>query len=619
MFSAVDLNKVMDLLNGVNTGNPVQINNPWTFSSGLTGITGANITDGSIADSEMAVQTTTKISTLNKTLLNSAILYADQANTITGGLQTIQVDTSPLLKLYRPSNTVRVAVMSFRSQNDSLVETESNQITGGMETSTPGNESGLLTIYSKYAGTLHPKLGVRGNQILIWDSDWSHEYVISSSNLTAHNFITLPGDGDSFAYLNQPQAFTSKDLTDPSNVFPIVGTGGVSDNSITDAKIAAQTSTKITITNKAQLNSQIAYKDATAWLTDAMVSATAAIAKSKLNLAGTIGAAEITNGSIADLEISATAAIAYSKLNLANSILNADVNAAAAIAKSKLAALNIIDSDVATHTSTKISITNRAQLNSGIVYNDNTYQAPNLQGSPISGHQFGGLVPNADDPGEGLLKNMVLVRTTPDAISTATFDTLASWGLQFTTAGVNHPAGFYKDTAVTYANRNPRIRVLPLLVSPNVSDRFYIGWTGYGTAPLPESNTPLASTDVGILLGFRGVDTTWKVFSSAGTGTAMTVKDTFVDRSNSAGVLRDFELKSVSGSNKWTINPIHTGYAGDTATPNVPQDVTTNIPATSSKLYFHCVYQKTLFTTTSSMNVLGAEVESGSVYGGTPS
>src|SRR5215831_11729745 len=153
MFSAVDLNKVMDLLNGVNTGNPVQINNPWTFSSGLTGITGANITDGSIADSEMAVQTTTKISTLNKTLLNSAILYADQANTITGGLQTIQVDTSPLLKLYRPSNTVRVAVMSFRSQNDSLVETESNQITGGMETSTPGNESGLLTILSRYQAT----------------------------------------------------------------------------------------------------------------------------------------------------------------------------------------------------------------------------------------------------------------------------------------------------------------------------------------------------------------------------------------------------------------------------------------------------------------------------------
>lgn len=59
-----------------------------------------------------------------------------------------------------------------------------------------------------------------------------------------------------------------------------------------------------------------------------MVSASAAIAYSKLNLAT----------SIVNADINASAAIAYSKLNLATSIVNADIAAAAAIALSKLAA-----------------------------------------------------------------------------------------------------------------------------------------------------------------------------------------------------------------------------------------------------------------------------------------
>ncbi len=64
-------------------------------------------------------------------------------------------------------------------------------------------------------------------------------------------------------------------------------------------------------------------------ITNAMVNASAAIAYSKLNLAT----------SIVNADISGSAAIAYSKLNLATSIVNADISASAAIAYSKLAAL----------------------------------------------------------------------------------------------------------------------------------------------------------------------------------------------------------------------------------------------------------------------------------------
>lgn len=61
-------------------------------------------------------------------------------------------------------------------------------------------------------------------------------------------------------------------------------------------------------------------------IVNADISASAAIAYSKLNLAT----------SIVNADISASAAIAYSKLNLATSIVNADINASAAIAYSKL-------------------------------------------------------------------------------------------------------------------------------------------------------------------------------------------------------------------------------------------------------------------------------------------
>lgn len=74
-------------------------------------------------------------------------------------------------------------------------------------------------------------------------------------------------------------------------------------------------------------------------ITNTMVNAAAAIAYSKLAL----------TGSIVNADINASAAIAYSKLTLTGSIVNADVNASAAIAYSKLnLALSIVNADVST-------------------------------------------------------------------------------------------------------------------------------------------------------------------------------------------------------------------------------------------------------------------------------
>jgi len=64
------------------------------------------------------------------------------------------------------------------------------------------------------------------------------------------------------------------------------------------------------------------------------------------DLSGTYPNPQIAAGSIVNADINAAAAIAYSKLALAGSITNADIAAAAGISKSKLAALAIVNADV---------------------------------------------------------------------------------------------------------------------------------------------------------------------------------------------------------------------------------------------------------------------------------
>ena len=94
-------------------------------------------------------------------------------------------------------------------------------------------------------------------------------------------------------------------------------------------------------------------------IANADISATAAIAYSKLNLAGTIANSDIAaaaaiaysklnlTGTLANSDIAAAAAIAYSKLNLAGTIVNADISNTAAIDYAKLnLAGNITNSDV---------------------------------------------------------------------------------------------------------------------------------------------------------------------------------------------------------------------------------------------------------------------------------
>jgi hypothetical protein len=185
-----------------------------------------------------------------------------------------------------------------------------------------------------------------------------------------------------------------------SRLFGITTTQLSSTAGITNAQIAAAAGipySKLTLTNTI-VNADIGSAAAIAYsklnlatsIVNADIATAAAIAYSKLTLTNSIVNADINSAaaiaysklnlttSIVNTDISATAAIAYSKLALSNSILNADINSAAAIAYSKLNLSNsIVDADIAAHTSTKITITNKAHLPASGVYNDqaNAYGA----------------------------------------------------------------------------------------------------------------------------------------------------------------------------------------------------------------------------------------------------
>lgn len=133
------------------------------------------------------------------------------------------------------------------------------------------------------------------------------------------------------------------------------------------------------------------YHDNTTWysfllagqasIVNADVNASAAIAYSKLNL----------TGAILNADINASAAIAYSKLNLATSIVNADVNASAAIAYSKLnlsGAVNLASDVTGTLPATKGGTGVATYTLGDILYSSAANTLAKLAGNTTAGTQL---------------------------------------------------------------------------------------------------------------------------------------------------------------------------------------------------------------------------------------
>ena len=130
-----------------------------------------------------------------------------------------------------------------------------------------------------------------------------------------------------------------------------VTTSKIVDGTVTSAKIVDGTIVAGDIADGAITSAKILNDT----IVNADINSAAAIAYSKLNLAGSITSSDITDGTIVNADVNTSAQIAYGKLNLTNTIVNADINASAAIDKTKISGTAITAADTGTVTSTMIA------------------------------------------------------------------------------------------------------------------------------------------------------------------------------------------------------------------------------------------------------------------------
>lgn len=274
-------------------------------------------------------------------------------------------------------------------------------------------------------------------------------------------------------------------------------------------------------------------------------------------------------GSITDSMVNGSANIAYAKLSLANSIL---------------------DSDIAAQTSTKITIANKAHLPVDALYTNDAQTITNktmdaglnnfqeLVQSPIQARQ-GRAMPRANT----LLVDGAMSDHVITAAGTAAniFDTAEGICTNLpTTATANINGGLVSPTTGVGIGRRlfgmrARTRCKPVDVATN--SRFYFGFNS--ATALPISDTPLATTDHGVLIGWRSTDTFYTVINNDGGGAA--VNTVVTGNIAKDATFHTFEINWLASGN---INVIMDGI---TLTLN------TRIPATTTNLFFNQVAQTT--------------------------
>jgi hypothetical protein len=238
----------------------------------------------------------------------------------------------------------------------------------------------------------------------------------------------------------------------------------------------------------------------------------------------------------------------------------------------------VANANVLAHTSTQITITNKAQLNSQIGYKDETgwltgamMAAPNvfqLIKLPTFGMKKGGYTGTSTSTGWGIMGGLTAIGTFA-ALDIDT--TYGSYAPRNTGNVAGNNAGFSYANALTMRKFNPILAVL--VRTSHVSlNRMYIGWKSTAASPTPLTDDPLSGLS-GVMFLQRSGDTTWRVISNDGTGS--TVVDTGATISNT--IPSNLQIRAIDASSKWQWST----DGGDTWT-----DVTGTFPAQTTKLFY---------------------------------
>lgn len=165
----------------------------------------------------------------------------------------------------------------------------------------------------------------------------------------------------------------------------------------------------------------------------------------------------------------------------------------------------------------------------------------------------------------------------------------ATYGLyqRYTTAATSNSQGgiISPTTGVGVAQTNfPGRYVTRVRLSSTSNVRFYSGFTS--NTILPTTDTPLATTDSGLLIGYRSTDADWMIFYNNGGGSALTAI--------SLGVAKDtnFHLLIIT----WPQAGAQINFSIDLRTPIT---ISSGLPSTGVGMFINNVAQT---TTTSAIN-----------------
>lgn len=152
------------------------------------------------------------------------------------------------------------------------------------------------------------------------------------------------------------------------------------------------------------------------------------------------------NGNIDNTNISASAAIAYSKLNLSGSIVNADINSSAAIAFSKLASLT--DGNILVGNGSNVPASVAV---SGDITIDNT-GAVTIANDAVEPQMLEGIV--------GVPSTYHVSSSTQDTTTSGTFEDLNSMSITFTPDHASNPILILFSAYGSNNNNNGAVRVI---------------------------------------------------------------------------------------------------------------------------------------------------------------
>jgi parallel beta-helix repeat protein len=211
------------------------------------------------------------------------------------------------------------------------------------------------------------------------------------------------------------------------------------------------------------------------------------------------------------------------------------------------------------------------------------YLYPGTSGTSVM--VFGGIITGGTVPATGT--NSFTFDTTEGTVavlaSTTTINQNIGLISQATTSGIT------RRSVYTRARMRNKVDAVASSVS-----RLYFGFTS--ASALPISDTPLATTDSGIIVGFSSTDTTYQIYANDG---ATSVTKTTVTGSISKNT--NFHTIEINWAASGNVNVIFDG---------VSQTISTDLPATTTALNFNAVVQNATAATRQN-TVKGIWIETG--------